>query len=80
MPPILVALISALIPFLVNEAEKLISRGSPQAGAVKHQWVVDAVNTFISALDAKIPDWAKPDEEALAKLIEDAIEAALAKM
>lgn len=78
MSPFLLALITTLVPFLIQEAEKLFSRGNAKAGAQKHAWVTQFITDELEPLLAKkLPDYLKPDAHALAQAIDDAIEAAL---
>lgn len=78
MPPFLVSLIGVLVPFLVSEAEKLFSRGNPNSGSLKHAWVTSFVTEIIEPeLAKRLPDYLKPDAQALADAIDTAIEAAL---
>lgn len=85
MPAFLIALLSAVIPLLVNEAERIIGKGAPDsvttpADLAKHQWVTEAVHEFIAALEKRTPDWVKPEIDAIGALIDDLIEKELAKL
>lgn len=86
MPPFLLTLLTALVPLLVHEAERIIGKGAPDsasntpAGLQKHAWVTDAVNDFIGVLETKVPDWVKPEIEAFKPVLDDLIEQAVAKL
>ncbi len=72
MPPILVTLLTALVPVLVHEAEKLFS--APKQGTVKHAWVKGAVDDLVAGLIKRSPVEFQPAIEEIAQLMEDLIE------
>jgi hypothetical protein len=72
------ALLMAVLPFLVQEAELLFSRGSPQAGPQKKQWVLDMVHQdIIPAFAKRCPSWLQPDLPELEQFLDDALEKAV---
>lgn len=77
MPAIVISLVSALVPLLVQEAERLLA---PSQSQDKRQWVHDAVSEALGLLQSRIPDWLKPEESQLVALIDDAIDKALDKI
>jgi len=74
---IILALISAVVPALVQEAESLFS--SSGNGAQKRQWVLDGVHDLLQPLEKKVPSWAGTVIADLEPLIDQAINFALVK-
>lgn len=79
MNPLILALISGIVPALVSFAERMISREHPDAGEKKRQWVIDAVTAMVDKLEPHVPDFLKPELPELVKLIDQGIEAELTK-
>jgi hypothetical protein len=78
MPPaILAALITAIVPVLVQEAEKLFGSDN---GDKKRQWVVDAVHSLLTLIEKKVPSWAGMLLEGTEPLIDEAIDFSLSKL
>ena len=75
MPPILIALLTAIVPVLVNEAEKLFDQ--PKQGVIKHAWVKGAVEDLVSGLIKRSPPEFAPALEDIASLLEHLIESKL---
>lgn len=74
---LLETLISSLVPLLVSQAEALLgSKPDPQ----NHDWVVGLVNEVAHVLDRFLPDWVRPSEDVVKKLVEEAIEKGLEKV
>lgn len=63
------ALVAAVVPILVAEAEHLLG-SQPQS----NDWVSGLVNEIASLLDSRLPGWLKPEEEEIKALVEAAIE------
>jgi hypothetical protein len=80
MLPILIPIISAIVPLLVRKAEDEFK--APKTGAEKHAWVQGAVHDVVDILQAKLgdPSWLDKIEVPLEKIVSDAIEAALDAM
>lgn len=78
--PVVIALLSALVPVLVELAEKQFAQ--PKMGDQKDSWVTGLVHELLGVVSAKvtIPDWAAQMEPGIEKLLCDTIEAAVAKI
>lgn len=77
--PFLLALLPVLVPALVQFIESLIDSKPPAGISDNRAWVVSLVNEFVALIDSKnlVPGFVKPEEEALAKLLEDELNKAL---
>lgn len=71
------AILLALVPLLVSQAEKLFGSSS---GASKRSWVMDAMKEIQPLLARIEPDWIKKNAEALESIVDVAIEFALDKL
>lgn len=72
MPPVLLALLTGLVPILVGEAEKLFD--APKQGSVKHGWVTAAVDDLVAGLIRRSPPEFQVSIHGIAGLIEELIE------
>lgn len=76
-PAVIVTIITALVPPLVQEAEKLFGAG---AGDKKRQYVVDTVHAFLTKAETLVPSWAGLILEGTEPLIDEAIDFSLDKL
>jgi len=64
-------ILDALLPILVQEAEKLL--GTPP-NPNDHNWVVGLVQDIASLFDSKLPGWLKPTEQEIEALVEQGLQ------
>lgn len=72
MPQVLLALLTAFVPVLVGEAEKLFD--APKSGSVKHGWVIAAVDDLVAGLIRRSPPTFQVSIHGIAGLLEELIE------
>jgi len=72
--PVIMAILSAVIPTLVQEAEKALGAGN---GDKKRQWVVDGVNDILSTIEKKVPSLAGTLIQMAEPLVDDLINVGL---
>lgn len=74
---LLIPILQLIVPELVKAAEAKFGSGQ---GVQKRQWVIDAVNSVLKALNPLLPSWVVAIEGPIVDLIDWAIDSALDKL
>jgi hypothetical protein len=74
--PILIPILTALIPALIKEGESLL--GSPPPS--DHVWISELVDEIVSDLEAHLPAWIRPAAPELETFLSELIEKEIAKL